>query len=68
MNIPTRDLYFESTTNKTFPWTNQTEGGFDINGDGNIDTLTKGGNTSAGFVNPVPFLSAIISVGLAVLL
>lgn len=67
MNIPTRDLYFESTTNKTFPLTNQTEGGFDINGDGVIDTLAKG-KSSAGLVNSVPFLGAILSVGLAALL
>lgn len=66
MKIPTSNMYFESTANKTFPYTNQTEGGFDIDGDGEVDTLGKG--KSAGFTNSIPFLGALLSVGLAVLL
>lgn len=66
MNFPASNMYLESTTNKTFPYTNQTEGGFDIDGDGVVDTPGK--DKSAGFTNSIPFLGALLSVGLGILL
>jgi hypothetical protein len=39
---PDGNLYRETTTNKTFPYTNLTGGGVDINGDGKMDiSFTK---------------------------
>jgi len=65
IKVPSSNMYFESTTNKTFPYTNQTGGGYDIDGDGVVDTLGKGNN---GFTNSIPFFSALLSVGFAILL
>ncbi|KAF8637614.1 hypothetical protein AX17_002683 [Amanita inopinata Kibby_2008] len=57
MRIPTTDLYFESTTNKTFPYTNHT---VDIDGDG---TPSRPGN--AGFATTGPTFGALCLIGLA---
>ncbi|KAG6821215.1 hypothetical protein H0H93_004037 [Arthromyces matolae] len=60
-NIPTSNLYFESNTNTTFPSYNNTDGGYDIDGDGTLD-LTKGKKANSGFRHTIPLVStAIIS-------
>ncbi|KAG6902574.1 hypothetical protein C0995_014580 [Termitomyces sp. Mi166 len=56
-NLPASNLYFESSTNNTFPSYNNSNGGFDIDGDGVLDLK------SAGFTNTVPFFSAVIVAG-----
>ncbi|KAG6866598.1 hypothetical protein C0991_002088 [Blastosporella zonata] len=53
-NTSTSNLYFESTTNKTFPGYNNSLKGYDINGDGVVDFSTN--SESAGFTNPIPLL------------
>jgi len=57
MKYPTENLYRETNKNATFPAKNITS---DIDGDGKPDT-------SAGFINPVPFLGALSLAGLTIL-
>ncbi|TFK39882.1 hypothetical protein BDQ12DRAFT_774314 [Crucibulum laeve] len=68
IKMPTTDLYLESTTNTTFPYTNQTAGGIDTDGDGKADAKAGEansitGNTSTGkngaFAISAPLLSAL---------
>ncbi|PFH51851.1 carbohydrate esterase family 4 protein [Amanita thiersii Skay4041] len=61
MKLPTSDLYLESTTNKTFPYTNHT---VDINGDGKPESPGSG---NAGFTNAIPTFSVLYLGGLAAL-
>ncbi|KAG5718047.1 Chitin deacetylase [Termitomyces sp. T112] len=58
-NLSTSDLYFESNTNKTFPSYNNSNHGFDIDGDGVLELQLQ----SAGFTNMVPFFSTAIVAG-----
>uniref|UniRef100_A0A0W0G8K9 chitin deacetylase n=1 Tax=Moniliophthora roreri TaxID=221103 RepID=A0A0W0G8K9_MONRR len=54
--IPTSNLYLESNTNKTFPFTNSSaaNGGADVNGDGKPDTKSGTGSSNSAFiVSPV---------------
>ncbi|KAG6828835.1 hypothetical protein H0H87_000626 [Tephrocybe sp. NHM501043] len=63
-NTPTSNLYFESTTNTTFPSYNNTEKGFDIDGDGTVDL---GGANSAG-ANSVPLFFVALLAGITTML
>lgn len=67
--FPEGNLYLETNTNKTFPFSNSTTP--DVNGDGTTDTTSGNGNggsnaNSAGFINAVPFITSM-GVGFAVL-
>jgi hypothetical protein len=64
--FPEGNLYLETNTNKTFPFSNSTNP--DVNGDGTSDTTSgNGSNTnSAGLINAVPFITSM-GVGFAVL-
>jgi len=64
--IPTSNLYFESNTNTSFPYMNHTgEGGYDIDGDGAIDT-GKGAN-GATLIRPVSILTLLLAGGVGAL-
>lgn len=63
---PTSNLYFEANANTTFPYTNQTEGGYDFDGDGVID-FGKG-KKSSGFTLAIPTLGAMFLVSIAAIL
>lgn len=78
--FPAGNLYLETNTNKTFPYTNSSGGGVDVSGDGTIDTKSgDGGSTasnattstnstkSAAFVNEIPLLSSVFVFGLGLL-
>ncbi len=45
LKVPPSNLYYESTQNLTFPYRNNTLGGYDIDGDGVTDTLKSAGHT-----------------------
>ncbi|KAF9480489.1 hypothetical protein BDN70DRAFT_877463 [Pholiota conissans] len=74
--FPEGNLYLETNTNKTFPFSNSTS--VDVTGDGTIDTTSGAGGstsgdgstttttTSAGFIKAVPFVTSL-GVGLAAL-
>jgi len=63
--IPTSNLYFESTTNATFPVMNNTNGGYDIDGDGKIDIGKGTTKNGAVVIRPVSILSLLLAGGLA---
>jgi hypothetical protein len=77
-NIPAGNLYLETNTNKTFPYTNQTVN-IDANGNGSSSTGTGTGTGSgtdstdsgqptsinSGFIDTVPFFNSLTIVGLA---
>jgi len=69
MHMPAADMYFESTTNTTFPFRNTTGGGLDVSGNGTV-VMSGGSNsthpTSAGFAYSVPLLGSLLSVSIAV--
>jgi peptidoglycan/xylan/chitin deacetylase (PgdA/CDA1 family) len=65
--IPTSNLYFESNKNATFPSMNNTNGGYDIDGDGKID-ISKEGANSAVLTRPASVLSLLLAGGLAAIL
>lgn len=44
---PTRDLYLESNTNTSFPFTNSSLGGVDTDGDGQVDVKSGDGGSTA---------------------
>lgn len=44
---PTRDLYLESNSNKTFPYPEKVDGGISVDGDGKIDTKSGDGGKTA---------------------
>jgi len=69
-NIPESNLYFESNKNTTFPYRNQTSGGYDIDGEGTINILNGGGTTptSAGSQNLIPVTSMMLLLGIVALL
>ena len=69
MKMPAANMYFESTTNTTFPYRNTTAGGLDVNGNGTV--VKPGGSNStqsrsAGFACSVPLLSSLLCVSVAV--
>jgi len=68
MGMPAGDMYFESTTNTTFPFRNSTSGGLDVNGDGTVDnrTGTASSQGNSGFTHTVSMLSPFLAVGVAV--
>ncbi|KAJ2932614.1 hypothetical protein H1R20_g4472, partial [Candolleomyces eurysporus] len=47
---PTADLYLESNTNKTFPYTNSSLGGVDTDGDGEVDVKSGDGGSTSGAI------------------
>lgn len=73
--FPAGDLYRETNTNTTFPYTNHTGGsGVDVNGDGQtIVGATAGAQgssgtiNSAGFITTIPVLSSIMLGAIATL-
>jgi hypothetical protein len=64
--LPTANLYFESNTNTTFPSMNNTNGGYDIDGDGKID-IGKNAN-GAVLTRPASITSLLLAGGLAAIL
>ncbi|KJA28095.1 carbohydrate esterase family 4 protein [Hypholoma sublateritium FD-334 SS-4] len=67
--IPEGNMYLETNTNTTFPYSNSTS--VDVSGDGTVDTQsgtsnTTSGTTSGAFTNAIPFISSM-GVGLAAL-
>ncbi|KAF9006049.1 hypothetical protein BDQ17DRAFT_1239435 [Cyathus striatus] len=73
MNIPTTDLYLESTTNKTFP-ASRSSSGVDTDGDGTIDTkagdadpVSANSEKSAGFANGPSLLMMLSLAGLSLM-
>ncbi|RDB23677.1 Chitin deacetylase [Hypsizygus marmoreus] len=67
-NTLTGNLYFESNQNATFPYTNQTEGGYDFDGDGVVDFKTGKGGSNAGFTHSIPTLGVTLLVAIAVIM
>jgi len=71
--FPAGNLYRETNTNTTFPYTNHTGGGVDVNGNGQtIVGATAGaqgssGNNSAGFITTIPVLSSLLLGAIAAL-
>lgn len=63
MKIPTSNLYMETTTNKSFPYTNHT---YDIDGTGSPSVIPVG--KSAGFIPTIPTSTALCLAGLGALL
>lgn len=61
---PTTDLYLESNTNTSFPFTNHTAGGIDTDGDGSVDTKSGDGGKSQAESGALG-LPASISMALA---
>ncbi|KAG6812786.1 hypothetical protein H0H92_000558 [Tricholoma furcatifolium] len=62
-NITTSNLYFESNTNTTFPNYNNTEGGYDLDGNGVVDLRTSGAST-----NTAPIIIAAFLAGISIVL
>jgi len=63
VNMETSDLYFESTTNKTFPYSNHS-----VSIEGTASALAKpGSGFNAGFSNAISVLSTLSVVGLVML-
>src|SRR5688572_6493375 len=62
-NIPTGNLYLESNRNESFPYRNESKGGVDIDGDGNVDTksgsATPVDTPNTGFIATVPLFTSI---------
>lgn len=63
MKIPATNLYMESTTNKTFPYTNHT---YDIDGTGSSSVIPTTGN--AGITSAIPTFTVMWLAGLGTLL
>lgn len=59
MGYPEGNLYRETSTNKTFPYTNLTQGGVDINGDGKLDITF---NKSAGLSLSAPVWGCLTAI------
>ncbi|KAF9480488.1 glycoside hydrolase/deacetylase [Pholiota conissans] len=68
LDYPAGNFYRETTVNKTFPYTNLTAGGIDVDGDGIVDIISKNtSTTSAGFRVSASLLSSVTFVALALL-
>jgi len=65
MKIPATNLYMESTTNKTFPYTNHT---YDIDGTGSSSVIPVTGGRNAGITLAIPTFAAMWLAGLGTLL
>ncbi|KAF8630464.1 hypothetical protein AX15_002913 [Amanita polypyramis BW_CC] len=59
MKIPTTNLYMESTTNQTFPFSNHT---YDIDGTGSASALKVSGQKNSGLTTSAPTFSALCLV------
>ncbi|KJA28096.1 carbohydrate esterase family 4 protein [Hypholoma sublateritium FD-334 SS-4] len=68
LNYPAGNLYRETTANATFPYTNLTAGGLDVDGDGTIDIKTTASTSkSAGFVVSISIRLAVAVAALGLL-
>lgn len=67
--IPTSNLYLESNKNASFPATNHTGGGVDIDGNGKTDTKSgaASSSSSSAFGHQVPLLFALVLSGSALI-
>ncbi|KAF8202228.1 chitin deacetylase [Pholiota molesta] len=63
LDYPAGNLYRETTANKTFPYTNLTAGGVDIDGDGVVDLRSNGVKRSGSMVSVALVSLAITLVG-----
>jgi len=64
-NTPTSNLYFESNKNTSFPFMNNTERGYDLDGNGVVDI---GGKKSTGFTNSIPLASLLLLASITAIL
>lgn len=61
--MPMSNLYLESTTNTTFPYRNNTIGGYDVDGDGVADLAAN--TASKSQVSALAFFTFIAAAVLA---
>ncbi|KDR80627.1 hypothetical protein GALMADRAFT_240970 [Galerina marginata CBS 339.88] len=64
MGIPEGNLYRETNQNTSFPYTNLTAGGLDVDGDGKVDIKNSGKNAASPI--SIPLWGSLSVVGLAV--